>query len=111
MTVGPRDGHDAIGADLYAAISARLAWVPPIELFRQSGTQCHLFANAGNSVVLPGDSLPNTSSLRSLQGSVRVGYGGGVAIPTPIGRLELNITRQMGEPRFQPQVGLGVSFL
>jgi len=102
-------GGDALGGDLFytATVAASIPF-PGISLLRDNGMRLFTFANAGTLTGL--DATPASAILRSTRASV----GGGLAIGTPMGRLEATyaVPLRYGprDARRSVQFGLGFSF-
>ena len=115
--VGPRadageggvPGGDALGGDVYFTYGAVLSFPFPHPVLAGSGLRGHIFANAGN--LLP--------SCRSLSGGglfdgLRSAVGVGLAMATPLGRVEANVScvlkAQEHDKTQKRQLGIGLSF-
>ena len=85
-TLGPRAPRDALGGDLMAVGTAALSVRLPGKL-EEANVRAHAFASAGGLT-----SLPELSRDGSLLKSLRACVGVGLAMPTAVGRLELNLT-------------------
>lgn len=125
--LGPHDGIDAVGGDVYAAASANLL-VPFPRVGKDAPLRLQLFANAGRLLPLQdpkgkgraggentlggvpstirrlGDALPSTA------------VGLGVVYAHPVARFELNfslpvVVRRGEESRKGLQFGVGINFL
>ncbi|KAH6678717.1 mitochondrial outer membrane protein-like protein [Halenospora varia] len=118
--LGPRDGSDALGGDIFAAGSANLL-IPFPRVGKDTPLRLQLFANAGrllalkdrggntqksvyNTIAQLGDSLPSMAA------------GFGVVYAHPVARFELNfslplVMRRGEETRKGLQFGVGINFL
>ncbi|KAI0408521.1 outer membrane protein, OMP85 family [Xylaria palmicola] len=131
--LGPRDGADALGGDVFAAGSVNML-IPLPKVGPDSPFRIQLFANGGRSVALRNKTTSDdtTSGQRMTAGSVFSGIlsatkeagtglpsiaaGVGLVYAHPVARLELNfslplVTRLGEESRKGLQVGVGISFL
>lgn len=127
--LGPRDGSDAVGGDLYAAASANLLFpIPRVGLDRPFRFQA--FVNGGRLLALKGTrtnekaeasgSAVQKSVSRTLQelgnGLPSMAAGFGLVYASPVGRFELNFTlplvlRRGEDARKGLQVGIGINML
>ncbi|CZR66304.1 probable SAM50 Sorting and Assembly Machinery (SAM) complex subunit [Phialocephala subalpina] len=118
--LGPRDGPDAVGGDVYAAASANLL-MPFPRVGKDTPLRLQLFANAGRLLALQ-DGKKSTS--RSVYGTVAqlgegipsLAAGFGVVYAHPVARFELNfslplVLRKGEEGRKGLQFGVGINFL
>lgn len=131
--LGPRDGTDALGGDVFAAGSLNML-LPLPRVGADSPFRIQLFANGGRSVAMKNrtrskDAEPKP---RMTAGSVfdgmlsatkevgtglpSVAAGVGLVYAHPVARFELNfslplVTRQGEESRKGLQVGVGINFL
>ncbi|KAL2128208.1 hypothetical protein VTI74DRAFT_9520 [Chaetomium olivicolor] len=131
--LGPHDGADAVGGDVFAAGSVN-ALVPLPRLGAESPLRMQVFANAGRLVALnanrgqgkDGEGLAMGSGevFRGVSGAVRelvnglpsLAAGFGLVYAHPVARFELNfslplVVRQGEEGRKGVQVGVGINFL
>ncbi|KAI1360981.1 outer membrane protein, OMP85 family [Xylaria arbuscula] len=131
--LGPRDGPDALGGDVFAAGSVNML-IPLPRGGPDSPFRLQLFANGGRSVAMRNKTKSNNtasgqrmtagsvlSSMLSATKEVGVGLpsiaaGVGLVYAHPVARLELNfslplVTRQGEESRKGLQVGVGINFL
>lgn len=113
FTLGPLDHEDNIGGDAMATASASLTFKLPVQALNDAGARLHLFANAGNLIDL--NSHQSTKqSLRQAASDARVSFGAGLAIPSPLGRLEFNVVhaaqKQASDRTRSLQWGLGWQF-
>lgn len=125
--LGPRDGADAVGGDVYAAGSANLL-VPLPRLGAQKPLRMQAFINGGRLLALknPGkqDSLDGKSANENVYSTVAelgnglpsVSAGLGLVYAHPIARFELNFSlplllRKGEEGRKGLQFGIGINLL
>ncbi|KAJ3059737.1 hypothetical protein HDU98_004219, partial [Podochytrium sp. JEL0797] len=85
--VGPKDGNDVVGGDMYAA--AGISLFTPLPYLVDMPIKGHLFANAGNMIKLDNDRDLNAAS-KKLFGSFSTAVGLGLAVRFSILRLEIN---------------------
>ncbi len=117
--LGPRDGPDALGGDVYYAASANLL-MPLPRAGKDTPLRLQLFANAGRLLAL--NDGKNTQ--RSVYGTVAelgdglpsLAAGVGLVYAHPVARFELNftlpfITRKGEEGRKGLQFGVGINFM
>ncbi len=127
--LGPRDGTDAVGGDLYAAASANLLFpIPRVGLDRPFRFQA--FVNGGRLLALKGPgmnekgetsgSAVHKSVSRTLQelgnGLPSMAAGFGLVYAHPAARFELNFTlplvlRRGEDARKGLQFGIGINML
>lgn len=118
--LGPRDGPDAIGGDVFAAASANLL-VPLPRLGKDTPLRFQMFANAGRLLALKdrGDdtnkSVYDTVSQLG-DGLPSLAAGVGLVYAHPVARFELNfslplVMRRGEEARKGLQFGVGINFL
>ncbi|CAL3968926.1 unnamed protein product [Diplocarpon coronariae] len=122
--LGPRDGDDAVGGDVYAAASANLL-IPFPKVGKNSPLRLQLFANGGRLLALAdGGSDGRGSTQKQLyttlgqltQGLPSIAAGVGVVYAHPVARFELNfslplVLRRGEEGRKGLQFGVGINFL
>lgn len=122
--LGPRDGPDSVGGDIYAAGSASLL-MPFPRVDKETPLRLQLFANAGRLLALKDLGNEKSKATRkSVYGTVaRLGdgmpslaAGVGVVYAHPVARFELNfslplILRRGEEGRKGLQFGVGINFL
>jgi outer membrane protein insertion porin family len=125
--LGPHDGADAVGGDVYAAGSANL-YVPLPRVGKDAPLRLQAFLTGGRLLPLQTSQggAPKTaedvkdaavSTIRALQnGLPSTSAGIGLVYAHPVARFELNFTlplvqRQGEEGRKGLQVGVGLSFL
>jgi outer membrane protein insertion porin family len=118
--LGPRDGPDAVGGDVYAAGSANLL-IPFPRIGKDTPLRLQLFANAGRLLALEdkgkstSDSVYNTIAQLG-DGIPSMAAGVGVVYAHPVARFELNfslplVLRRGEEGRKGLQFGVGINFL
>ncbi|KAI0532725.1 outer membrane protein, OMP85 family [Xylaria digitata] len=131
--LGPRDGTDALGGDVFAAGSVNML-LPLPRIGPDSPFRIQLFANGGRLVAMknktksnktaPGPSMTANSVLNSMLSATKevgtslpsIAAGVGLVYAHPVARFELNfslplVTRQGEESRKGLQVGVGINFL
>ncbi|KAI1276924.1 outer membrane protein, OMP85 family [Xylaria sp. FL0933] len=131
--LGPRDGTDALGGDVFAAGSVNML-IPLPRAGPDSPFRIQLFANGGRLVAMKSKrkSKDAASGQRMTAGSILNGMlsatreistglpsiaaGVGLVYAHPVARLELNfslplVMRQGEESRKGLQVGVGINFL
>ncbi|RMD41863.1 hypothetical protein DV735_g3295, partial [Chaetothyriales sp. CBS 134920] len=124
--VGPRDGSDAVGGDVYAAGSANLL-VPLPRLGADKPLRLHAFVNGGRLLALSHDkegSLTKDEVKKSVvdtiaelgNGLPSTSAGVGLVYAHPVARFELNfslplVVRKGEEARKGLQFGIGINFL
>ncbi|KAI2777747.1 surface antigen-domain-containing protein [Daldinia loculata] len=131
--LGPRDGNDALGGDIFAAGSVNML-IPLPRVGPESPFRLQLFANGGRLVTMKnkssdGDKTTNqrlsagtvfdgmVSATKDLStGLPSIAAGVGLVYAHPIARFELNfslplVMRRGEEGRKGLQVGVGINFL
>ncbi|KAI0430551.1 outer membrane protein, OMP85 family [Xylaria sp. FL1042] len=131
--LGPRDGTDALGGDVFAAGSVNM-FMPLPKAGPGSPFRIQLFANGGRSVAMKnkrkkndtasGQHMTAGSVLNGMISATRqvgtglpsIAVGVGLVYAHPVARLELNfslplVMRQGEESRKGLQVGVGINFL
>lgn len=126
--LGPHDGSDSVGGDVYAAGSAGLL-MPLPRMGKDTPLRLQLFANAGRLLPLhdpkgKGRAGEEKNTLRELSSSVRrlgdalpsTSVGLGIVYAHPVARFELNfslpmVVRRGEESRKGLQFGVGIEFL
>lgn len=125
--LGPREGPDALGGDVYAAGSANLLFPLPrvgaekpfrIQTFVNAGRLLALRTPQGDAPTTPGQVREGMShTLSELQnGLPSMAAGVGLVYAHPSARFELNcslplVVRKGEEGRKGLQLGIGISFL
>ena len=127
--LGPHDGADAVGGDLYAAGSANLLFpIPRVGLDRPF--RCQAFVNGGRLLALKGPETTEkgiksgeavrkslSSTIQELgNGLPSIAAGVGLVYAHPAARLELNFTlplvlRKGEDARKGLQFGIGINML
>ena len=125
--LGPCDGNDAVGGDVYAAGSANLLFpVPRVGLDRPLRLQA--FINGGRLLALPKASKENSNDSQNVQQTVAsavrelgnglptMSAGVGLVYAHPVARFELNfslplVLREGEEGRKGVQFGVGINML
>lgn len=128
--LGPHDGQDSIGGDVYAAASASLL-LPFPKVGKDTPLRFQIFANAGRLLALRGPSKEKEEEGLSVQGvrdgmvqTVRkmgehwpsVAAGVGVVYAHPMARVEVNfslpwVVRKEEESRKGLSLGVGIDFM
>jgi outer membrane protein insertion porin family len=125
--LGPRDGSDAVGGDVYAAGSANLL-VPLPRLGRESPLRLQAFVNGGRLLAfqqpqkegeMNGEDVKNSvySTVAELgNGLPSLSAGVGLVYAHPVARFELNfslplVLRRGEEGRKGLQFGVGIDYL
>ncbi|KAI2462961.1 outer membrane protein, OMP85 family [Annulohypoxylon bovei var. microspora] len=131
--LGPRDGGDALGGDIFAAGSVNML-IPLPRIGPQSPFRLQLFANGGRLVAMKNKtkSSDSASSQRLGAGTIwdsmisatkdlstglpSIAAGVGLVYAHPVARFELNfslplVMRRGEEARKGLQVGVGINFL
>ena len=122
--LGPRDGVDAVGGDIYAAGSLGLL-MPFPRVGKDTPLRLQLFANAGRLLALKdagADSKSTQKNVYSTFGQLADGslpslaVGLGVVYAHPVARFELNfalplVVRRGEEGRKGLQFGVGINFM
>lgn len=111
--LGPKDGHDSLGGDVFLAqgisLLSRLPWLSP-----SSPLRFMIFANGGSVLSLDQSKIKNTLIEAAVTPSIAAGFG--LTYKHPIARFELNLTfpliaRELEGTRKGLQFGVGLSFL
>ena len=139
---------DALGGDLYKAVGVNVSYLLPWQVTTDYGVRLHAFGTAGNLLnvkgqchpqqlpplqriasrlfglhwshlfVLATDGVSLTDIASEWRSGLKASVGGGLLIPTPIGRFELNLAHPFAlggdnvDVRTQKfQIGLGYRFL
>jgi outer membrane protein insertion porin family len=125
--LGPRDGPDAVGGDVYAAASANILFPFP-RVGKDSPLRFQIFANGGRLLALKSAGEKGGMNSKAVQKSVyrtvaelanglpSLAAGFGVVYAHPVARFELNFTlplvlRRGEEGRKGLQFGVGINFL
>lgn len=125
--LGPRDGQDAVGGDVYAAGSANLL-VPLPRLGPERPLRIQAFVNGGRLLALKSKKKEGQMTSEEVQESVKntiaelgsglpsLAAGIGLVYAHPVARFELNfslplVLRKGEEGRKGLQFGVGISFL
>ncbi|KAI1125449.1 outer membrane protein, OMP85 family [Nemania abortiva] len=131
--LGPRDGTDALGGDVFAAGSVNML-LPLPKVGPDSPFRIQVFANGGRSVAMKhktksndaasGQRMTASSALGGMFSATKeigtslpsIAAGVGLVYAHPVARFELNFTlplvmRQGEESRKGLQVGVGINFL
>jgi outer membrane protein insertion porin family len=125
--LGPRDGPDAVGGDVYAAASANLLFPLP-RVGKDSPLRFQIFANGGRLLALKSAGERGGMNSKAVQKSVyrtvaelanglpSLAAGFGVVYAHPVARFELNfslplVLRKGEEGRKGLQFGVGINFL
>jgi outer membrane protein insertion porin family len=117
--LGPRDGPDAVGGDVYAAGSANLL-IPFPRIGKDTPLRFQLFANAGRLLALKDKKTTSDSVYRTVaqlgEGIPSMAAGVGIVYAHPVARFELNfslplVMRRGEEGRKGLQFGVGINFL
>lgn len=125
--LGPRDGSDAVGGDVYAAGSANLL-VPLPRVGRKSPLRMQAFLNGGRLLALQREGKDGEKSSEDVKSSVAktiaelgnglptMSAGVGLVYAHPVARFELNfslplVLRKGEEGRKGLQFGIGIDYL
>jgi outer membrane protein insertion porin family len=122
--LGPRNGPDAVGGDVYAAASANLLFPFP-RVGKDSPLRFQIFANGGRLLALKSAGERGGMNSKAVQKSTvaelanglpSLAAGFGVVYFKPVARLELNfslplVLRKGEEGRKGLQFGVGINFL
>ena len=124
--LGPRDGSDALGGDVYAAGSANLLFPIP-RVGKDRPFRFHVFANGGRSLALKRARIEGTDGEKVRQrlsstmaelgnGLPSMAAGFGLVYAHPVARFELNFSlplalRRGEEGRKGLQFGIGINML
>jgi outer membrane protein insertion porin family len=109
---GVVEHEDNLGGEVVAGAAASVSWAATKDM-NSSGIRFHSFVNAGNLVPLNRNSLVQ-GTIQDLYDTARVSVGTGVVVPTPIGRLEINVAtpilKQAWDRTRRFQFGLDLQF-
>lgn len=118
--LGPHDGKDGVGGDVYAAFSSNLL-IPFPRVGAETPLRLQLFANGGRSLALKDKGGNTSSSVYSTiagigDGLPSIAAGVGVVYAHPIARFELNfsvpvVKREGEDARKGVQFGVGINFM
>ena len=125
--LGPRDGQDAVGGDVYAAGSANL-YFPLPRVGADKPLRLQAFINGGRLLALKGAGKEGAMDSKAVQKSVystiaelgnglpSLAAGIGLVYVHPVARFELNfslplVLRKGEEGRKGLQFGIGINFL
>jgi len=123
--LGPHDGKDAIGGDVYAAGGASLL-IPFPRVGKESPLRLQAFVNGGRLLALKNtkEYMKSDEVFRSVQSTIAelgnqlpsMAVGLGVIYALPVARFELNfslplVIRQSEDARKGLSLGVGISFL
>ncbi|KAI5815159.1 surface antigen-domain-containing protein [Pyronema omphalodes] len=120
--LGPRDGNDSVGGDLYVAGGASM-FIPLPRLGAQSPLRIQAFVNGGRLVGMQrtGEKGDVKTSLLDAVREIGIGYpsmaaGVGLVYAHPVARFELNfalpiVKREEEKGRKGLQFGVGINFL
>lgn len=125
--LGPRDGEDAVGGDVYAAGSANLL-MPFPGVSPERPLRWQLFINGGRSLALKGSESEGAMDSKAVQKNVystiaelgnglpSTAAGIGLIYALPVARFELNfslplVLRKGEDARKGLQFGIGINFL
>lgn len=110
--LGPRDGNDTIGGDIYIASSASI--ITPIPKFKHWPLKFQTFINTSSLLLLNKENFKHSISELICKPSIAAGIG--LVYCHAIARIELNFclpiaTRISDRARKGIQLGLGVQFM
>ena len=124
--LGPRDGSDAVGGDVYAAGSANLLFPIP-RVGKERPLRFQIFANGGRLLALKSPKTEGTGGEKSRQtwsstmaelgnGLPSMAAGFGLVYAHPVARFELNfslplVLRKGEDARKGLQFGVGINML
>jgi len=117
-SVGPRDGDDAIGGDLFASLALRLSFLFPFDFSHRNNIFGQLFAVTGNSLMLADSGVRDLRSLgQELFNGTRCSIGGGIIIPfSQQLKIEVTVSKPLRKANHDPVrhfnlgLNLGVGF-
>ena len=102
----PPRKRDALGGDLFCSLLAEYNFDLPHAVLEALGIRGHVFANAGNTILL-GD-RPSLAAIDEFLGTFRVSAGVGLVMPTILGRFEVNYGRVVAGLHENDEVKHGV---
>ncbi|KAJ3253929.1 hypothetical protein HDU77_004319 [Chytriomyces hyalinus] len=110
--IGPKDGNDIVGGDMFAA--AGISLFAPLPYLADKPIKFHFFANAGNMIKLD-DNRDIKAASRTLLSSFSTAVGLGLAVRFSILRLEINYCLPVSVTRTDSvkpglQFGVGLHF-
>ncbi|RKF79790.1 SAM50-like protein SPAC17C9.06 [Golovinomyces cichoracearum] len=125
--LGPRDGHDGVGGDVYAAACTNLL-LPLPRTGKDAPIRLQIFANAGRLLALSGELGKHRRDTSNSQNTIlatiaelgdglpSLAAGFGIVYAHPVARFELNfclpfVIRKGEEGRKGLQFGVGINFL
>jgi outer membrane protein insertion porin family len=118
--LGPHDGSDAVGGDVFAAGGASLL-MPIPKVGKATPLRLQAFVNGGRLLSLQGDGADVADNMKKTISSLRDGLpscaaGLGLVYAHPIARFEINfslplVTRAAEQSRKGLSFGVGVEFL
>lgn len=122
--LGPHDGRDSVGGDVFAAASVNMLMPLPYK-GPESALRFQMFANGGRLVALQGSPSMKPEAVRSgvlgavgelFNGAPSIAAGMGLVYAHPVARFELNfslpLVMRRGEISTKGlQLGVGINFL
>lgn len=125
--LGPQDGEDSVGGDVYAAVSTNLLFPLP-RAGKDSPLRLQVFANAGRLLALSDSASKDELGQKNVCRDVRdtlaelgnglpsIAAGVGMVYAHPVARFELNfslplVARKGEKGRKGLQFGVGINFL
>lgn len=119
--VNPRTPSDALGGDVLLSATVDLTGRLPGELPERAGARFRIFGSAGalhslgaiSAEVGEGPNATAGAAARAVGAGMRAVVGAGLVFPTPLGRLELNLTHVLrtmpGDAVVRNGIQIGVS--
>ncbi|KAJ2675970.1 hypothetical protein GGI25_003807 [Coemansia spiralis] len=113
--IGPRDGNDSIGGDLYYAAGVSL--LTPLPFVTTDSLKGHVWANAGQLALLDARGLLRRSGeIHRFLMSPSAAVGVGIVYNHSVVRAEFSlclpvIATATDRPKAGPQLGFGITFL